>query len=597
MIPMPKTEIAWDLTGLFPSITDPSVQKSIDAVTKTAESFAKKYQGEIKKLSTRELCKCIKDYEAFQAKLIDISLFAQLSFSANMTLPETQSLFDKVSKLEAKLGKMLAFFELEAGALVYKKPKMIKSPALKAYRHALERLRRQVAHQLSEVEEQLIIEKDQYGVKAWEELQSKWLNTRTFEVEVEGKKKTLPYGEANGLLPYADRATRESANKSIYGQLAQYGEVFSAALRNISNDWINVCERRKYESPMHASLIANDTEQKVVDSLLKAVEAYAKLYRRYLALKAKMMGLPKLGNHDIVAPLPDAPKLKFTYDKAKELCVSAYGKFDKDYAFAVKDMFAKNHLDASPRFGKRNGAWCSGWYNGKSAFILSNFNGNLGDVFTLAHELGHATHDYYSERNQTISNLNIPMIVAETASIFGELLLAELLLSEAKSDAEKKAILSLILDEAGMATFQVSARVWFERSLYDAIKQGEFLDYKTICKYWTKARDKIYGDAVEWLPEMEAEWTMKPHYYLANFRFYNYPYVYAQMFVYALYRKYQEEGKKFVPKLKKILSAGSSISPVETARIIGLDVTNPDFWKLGMKQFEHFINELEKIVK
>jgi oligoendopeptidase F len=597
MIPMPKTEIAWDLTGLFPSITDSSVQKSIDAVTKTAESFAKKYQGKIRKLSTRELCKCIKDYEAFQAKLIDISLLAQLSFSANMTLPETQSLFDKVSKLEAKLGKMLAFFELEAGALVYKKPKMIKSPALKAYRHALERLRRQVAHQLSEVEEQLIIEKDQYGVKAWEELQSKWLNTRTFEVEVEGKKKTLPSGEANGLLPHADRATRESANKSIYGQLAQYGEVFSAALRNISNDWINVCERRKYESPIHASLIANDTEQKVVDSLLKAVEAYAKLYRRYLALKAKMMGLPKLGNHDIVAPLPDAPKLKFTYDRAKELCISAYGKFDKDYAFAVKDMFAKNHLDASPRFGKRNGAWCSGWYNGKSAFILSNFNGNLGDVFTLAHELGHATHDYYSERNQTISNLNIPMIVAETASIFGELLLADLLLGEAKSDAEKKAILSLILDEAGMATFQVSARVWFERNLYDAIKQGEFLDYKTICKYWTKARDKIYSDAVEWLPEMEAEWTMKPHYYLANFRFYNYPYVYAQMFVYALYRKYQEEGKKFVPKLKKILSAGSSISPVETARIIGLDVTDPDFWKLGMRQFEHFVDELEKIVK
>jgi oligoendopeptidase F len=594
---MPKTEIAWDLTGLFPSTTDPSVQKAIDTVTKIAEGFAKKYQGKIKKLSTRELCKCIKEYEAFQAKLFDISLFAQLSFSANMTLPETQSLFDKVSKLEAKLGKMLAFFELEAGALVYKKPKMIKSPALKAYRHALERLRRQVAHQLSEVEEQLIIEKDQYGVKGWEELQSKWLNTRTFEVEVEGKKKTLSYGEANGLLPHPDRATRESANKSIYGQLAQYSEVFSAALRNISNDWINVCERRKYESPMHASLIANDTEQKAIDSLLKAIETYAKLYRRYLKLKAKMMGLPKLGNHDIVAPLPDAPKLKFSYDKAKELCTSAYGKFDKDYAFAVKDMFAKNHLDASPRFGKRNGAWCSGWYNGRSAFILSNFNGNLGDVFTLAHELGHATHDYYSERNQTLSNLNIPMIVAETASIFGELLLADLLLGEAKSDAEKKAILSLILDEAGMATFQVSARVWFERSLYDAIKQGEFLDYKTICKYWTKARDKIYSDAVEWLPEMEAEWTMKPHYYLANFRFYNYPYVYAQMFVYALYRKYQEEGKKFVPKFKKILSAGSSISPVETARIVGLGVTNPDFWKLGMKQFEHFVNELEKIVK
>jgi oligoendopeptidase F len=275
----------------------------------------------------------------------------------------------------------------------------------------------------------------------------------------------------------------------------------------------------------------------------------------------------------------------------------AYSKFDKDYAFAVKDMFAKNHLDASPRFGKRNGAFCSGWYSGKTAFILSSFNGNLSDVFTLAHELGHATHDYYSEREQPLMNMNIPMVMAETASTFGELLLADLLLNEAKSDAEKKAILTLILDEAGMAAFQVSARVWFEQNLYNDIKQGQFLDYETICKHWTTARNKIYGDAVEWFPEMKAEWTMKPHYYLANFRFYNYPYVYAQMFVFALYRKYQQEGKKFVPKFKKLLSSGSSISPIEAGEIVGLDVIDPSFWKLGMKQFEHFLTELEKIVK
>ncbi len=594
---MPKTEIAWDLSAVFPSIIDPSLEKAINDVSKTAEGFAKKYQGKIKKLSAKHLCKCIKDFEAIQAKFWDISLFAGLSFAANMTLPETQSLFEKANKLEAKLGKMLAFFELEAGALVYKKPKIIKSPALKTYRHSLERLRRQVAHQLSEIEEQVIIEKDQYGVKGWEELQSKWLNTRMFDVEVEDKKKTLSYGEANGLLPHPDRATRASANKSIYDQLGQYGEIFSAALRNICNDWMNVCERRKYESPMHASLIANDTDQQVVDNLLKAIEDHAKLYKRYLKLKAKMLGLPKLGNHDIIAPLPDAPKMKFDYEKAKELCMSAYCKFDKDYAFGVKDMFAKNHLDASPRFGKRNGAFCSGWYSGKSAFILSSFNGNLGDVFTLAHELGHATHDYYSEREQPLMNLNVPMVMAETASTFGELLLADLLLSEAKSDTEKKAILTFILDEAGMAAFQVSARVWFEQNLYSDIKHGQFLDYKTICKHWTTSRDRIYGDAVEWFPEMEAEWTMKPHYYMANFRFYNYPYVYAQMFVYALYRKYKEEGKKFVPKFKKLLAAGSSISPIEAGKIVGLDVTDPDFWKLGLKQFEHFLNELEKTVK
>jgi len=597
MIPMAKKDIAWDLSEIFPSTMDPSIQKAVNNLIKTAEDFAKKYQGKIKDFSARELLKCIEEFEAYQVKLDDISLFAGLSFAANMTLPDTQLLYDKVNKTEAKLGKILAFFELEAGVLVYKKPEIISEPILANYKHALERLRRRVEHQLSEVEEQLVIEKDQFGVRAWQDLQAKWLNTRMFKVKVEGKKKTLSYGEANGLLPHPDRATRESANKSIYGLLEEYGEIFSAALRNICNDWLNVCERRKYDSPMNASLIANDTNQQTIDNLLKAIEDHAGLYRRYLKLKAKMMGLPKLGCHDIIAPLPDAPYMKFDYDKARELVIKAYSKFYEDYAVAVKDMFAKNRLDSSPRFGKQNGAFCASWYNGKSAFILSSFNGTLNDIYTLAHEFGHATHDYYWERSQTFLNGTIPMIVAETASIFGELLLTDLLLSEAKSDKEKKAIICRVLDEAGMATFQVTARAWFEKSLYNAIKQEEFLDYKTICKYWISARDKIYGGTVEWFDEMEAEWTMKPHYYMANFRFYNYPYVYAQMFVYALYRKYLEEGKGFVPKFKKILSAGSSISSVEIGKIVGLDVTDPSFWKLGMKQYEHFIEELEKIVK
>lgn len=594
---MTRQEIAWDLSEIFPSASDNSVQDAMNEVTKMAEDFAKKYRGKIRDFSAEEVLKCIREFETYQAKLQNISLYAGLSFAANMTLPETQALYDKVSKLEAKLGKMLAFFELELGILLKSKPKLVSDPALAKYKHALERVRRQVAHQLSETEEQLIIEKDQFGVRAWEDLQSKWLNTRMFEVNVEGKKKTLPYGETNGLLPHPDRTTRESANKSIYGLLGKDGEIFASALRSICNDWVTVCERRKYESPMHASLIANDCEQQTIDNLLKTVEAYAGLYRRYLKLKARMMKLPKLGCHDIIAPLPDAPRMKFTYEKAKDLITEAYSRFDEEYATAVKLMFAKNHIDSSPRFGKRNGAFCASWYSGKSAFILNTFNGTLNDVYTLAHELGHATHDYYSQRKQTPWNLNIPMVVAETASIFGELLLTDLLLSRAKSDEEKKIIISLVLDEAGMSAFQVTARAWFEQSLYDAIKHGEYLEYRTICKHWVKARNKIYGDAVEWFPEMEAEWTMKPHYYMANFRFYNYPYVYAQMFVYALYQKYIEEGKTFVPKFKKALSAGSSISPVQIGKTVGLNVKDPDFWKLGMKRFEHFIKELEKIAK
>jgi len=588
-------EHTWDLTPLFPSPNDLSVERAISEAPASAEAFEKAYRGKITALNAADLRRCLREFEAFEEKLENISLYASLSFSANMTQPEVQTLYDRVSKLEARLGKQLAFFSLELGRLVKGKPEIIQDPDLSVYRHMLERVHLRVEHQLSEVEEQLIIEKDQFGVNAWEELQSKWLNTRTFKVKVLGEEKTLSYGEANGLLPHPDRETRESANKAIYGTLGKDGEVFSSALRNICNDWVNVSIRRKYQSPMEASLVNNDTEQGIIDNLLHAIESKAPTYRRYLKLKAKLMNLPALGNHDIVAPLPNAPELKFTFEQAEALVTRAYSRFDEEYATAVKEMFAKRRIDASPRFGKRNGAFCASYFKGKSAFILDNFAGALNDVYTLAHELGHATHDYYASRSQTILNTSIPSIVAETASIFGELLLTNLLLEEAKSTEERKQVLCLVLDEAGMTAFQVTARVWFEQKLYSSIQRDEYLDYKTICSHWTSARDRIFGEAVTWFPEMEAEWTMKPHYYMANYRFYNYPYVYAQMFVYTLYERYLEEGKAFVPKLKQALSAGSSASPLEIGRIVGLDVAAPEFWGSGLKVFERLIEDLEKI--
>ncbi len=589
-------QVTWDLTELFLGIDDPEINRAIEQVKSEADEFEKTYRGKISNISADGLLRCLRDIEEFEAKFSDLTLYSSLTFSADMTQLKAQALNDRVDKLSANVGKQLAFYSLELGKLVKSNPELIEAPTLAIYRHLLERVCRRVEHQLSEVEEQIIIEKDQFGVNAWEELQSKWLNTRLFDVNVLGQKKTLSYGDANGLLPHPDRATRESANRSIYGLLGRDGEVFSAALRSICNDWVTVSKRRKYASPMESSLISNDTQQSIIGYLLKTIEEGAGTYRRYLKLKAKLMGVPVLGNHDIVAPLPESAELKFTFQQAEDLITKAYSRFDPTYASAVKEMFQKGHIDATPRFGKRNGAFCAGYYNGKSAFILQSFNGTLSDVFTLAHELGHATHDWYMSRSQTLLNINVPSAVAETASIFGELLLTDQLLDATKSEAERKALLCLVLDEAGMTAFQVTARVWFEQALYESIEQGEYLDYKTICSQWTRSRDRIFGDAVTWFPEMDAEWTIKPHYYMANYRFYNYPYVYAQMFVYALYKRYLEEGKAFVSELVKALSAGGSLSPLEIGGIVGLNVAAPDFWKGGLKVFERFISDLEKII-
>jgi len=595
---MTEKEIAWDLTEIFSGSDDPKITATMDNLLKKADGFINDYKGKIitPDFNSQKLLELFKKQEEFQADLAELNLYTNRLYSGNMTIPESEALKNRVEDFGTKISKDLAFLELDTAKFVNNNPDLVNDPILSNYKHILETIQRAFPHYLSEVEEQLILEKDQYGIRAWSNLQSKWLNTRKIVVNVEGKEKELSYGEANALLTHPDRNTRISANKSIYGLLEKEEYVFSSALRSVCGDWVKNSQRRKYDTPMHNSLIVNDTNQEIIDNLMKAIEEGVEVYRKYLSLKIKILDLPKLNCADVRAPLPMAPHKKYSWEEAKQLAIQAYEKFDPEFAKIVKDMFTRNHIDASPRKGKRNGANCASWYKGKSAYILMTYTGEINEIFTLIHELGHAIHGYLAIAEQTYFNIHPGYTVAETASTFGELLMTDLLLEKADSDEEKMAILAHVLDDAGQAAFQVSARVWFEQDLYKAIESGENLDGKTISKYWCAGRDKIYGDSVEWFDEMDWEWTMKPHYFIPNFRFYNYPYVYAQLFVFALYKTYKQEGKEFVPKFKKLLAVGGSLSPEDLGKIVGLDVTKKDFWKLGIKQYEDFVNQLEKLM-
>jgi oligoendopeptidase F len=327
---------------------------------------------------------------------------------------------------------------------------------------------------------------------------------------------------------------------------------------------------------------------------MHTIEKNVNVYRKYLKLKARLMGIDKLANYDIVAPIPNSPELDYNWQQAQDETVSAYNGFDSEIGGWIKEMYERRHIDGQVRKGKESGAFCAPWLAGKSAYILQSFNGKMGDVYTQAHELGHALHDYLMSRAQKPSNSDVGSCMAETGSIFGELLLTEQLLSKANNKTEKQAILAHILDEFGMAAFQVSARVFFEQSMYESIKQGKFSDGETVAELWTTARDKIYGDAVDWLDVMKWEWTMKPHYYIANYRFYNYPYVFAQLFVFSLYRIYKKEGASFVPKFKKLLASGSSETPSKLAGELGFDITDERFWQDGIDQAEEFMKTLEE---
>jgi len=591
-----KYEMIWDLSQLVENTNPILIRKKLENMVSEAEKVRSEWHGKIAGLEAQGILHLLELKEAFNLKFEGAVRYGQLMYAANSTDETAKQLNDSVRRAMMKVGQALAFIDIELGRLLASKPSLVKDPVLAEYRHYLERIVRRVPHILSEIEEQLVIAKDKNGVSAWEMLQSDWLSTRTFTMEIKGEKKIMPYGQIIGFYQSPDRNLRKQARQTVFEGLGKDDIVWASAVRAVCEDHIEMCRLRKWPTPMTQSLIDNDLDNEAFDSLMKTIQNNTKHYQKYLKIKAKLMDLPKLADYDLTAPLPKSPEKTYPWTDARREITSAYREFDQQIGNWINEMYERRHLDGEVRKGKTSGAWCAPWLAGKSAYILQSYNERMTDVYTQAHELGHAIHNYLASRTQKPSNCEVGSSIAETGSIFGELLLTERLLKKAKTKEEKQAILAIVLDEFGLSAFQVSARVFFEQSLYEAIKQGRFLDGEAISKLWITARDKIHGDAVEWMNVMKWQWTATPHYYLANYRFYNYPYVFAQLFVFALYRLYKEQGKNFVPKLKALLAAGSSKSPRELSAELGFDITSEEFWQKGMKQAEEFIDMLEKIL-
>jgi oligoendopeptidase F len=586
-------QMKWDLSQLVEFDDVSYILERMGAAVEATQEFRAKHRGRIADYDAGKVLELLENKDMLELEFEGAIKYARLFYDADMTHPDAPRLHDRFMNTSTQMRQLVAFVDLELGELLKKHPGLVDDSLLAEYKHHLERILRRIPYMLSEMEEQMAIVKDKNGIRAWSNLQGDWLSTRTFDLEVDGEVKTLPYGEIIQYYQSANRSLRKRAHESVYQKLGDDNILWSTALRSVCSDHLEMTKIRNWESPLTQSLIANDVDEETISALMNTIEKNVGVFQDYLKLKAKVLGLKRLANWDIYAPLPDTPEKKFTWDESRAMVSEAYREFDAEVGEWIGEMYEKRHIDGVVRNGKRSGAYCSTWHNGKSAYILQSFNGTMSDVFTQAHELGHSMHAYLGTRAQKPTNYQISYCVAETGSIFGELLIADKLLSMAENKDERRAVLSTVLDEFGEAAFQVSTRFWFETMLYQALKDGKYLNGEYVSDLWVEARDKMYGDAVEWLPEMKWWWTFKLHFYMPGFRYYNYPYVYAQLFVYAMYRLYKEQGKEFVPKLKALLAAGSSRSPRDLAAEIGFDIATEEFWQKGIDQFKEFVKEFE----
>jgi len=590
---MTEEEMVWDLSQLTEKTDTALIQKQLQQMVEEAEKLRNTYYGKIANLDAQCLLQLLEQRDAYTLKFDGARLYCSLMYSADSTDKTAKQLNDALRTAQVKSGQALAFILIELGQLLVNNRALVSDPGLQEYKHYLEKILRRTPHMLSEIEERLTIAKDKNGINAWQKLQSDWLSTRVFTIEVEGKTKTLPYGEIISFYRSPNRDLRKGAYQTVHENLGKDDIIWASAIRAVCEDHLQMCKLRKYLTPMTQSLIANDVDEETIDCLMSVIKKNVDLHKRYLGLKAKLIGFSKLANYDLLAPLPSAPESKYSWNESRREILDAYLGFDHETASWVDEMYERKHIDGKVRKGKASGAFCASWLAGRSAYILQSFNGNIGDVYTQAHELGHAVHAYLGARAQKPSNFEIGSCVAETGSVFGELLLTERLLSKAQTKEEVQAILTDVLDRLFTVIFQVSARVFFEQSIYDAMARGEALDGEALARLWVSARDLVYADSVDWLDEMKWSWVVTPHYFMSNYRFYNYPYAYAQLFVYALYQLYKEQGQSFAPKLKRLLASRGSKSPRELALELGFDITNEAFWQKGMKQAEQLVNMLE----
>ena len=418
-------KMSWDLSQLV-EFDDPGyIEERLTAAVKAAEEMKLKYRGKIQSFGAKETFDMLEALNEYELQYEGPINYSRLMYTADMANEVAKRLYDKFRNSYALLNQELAFMEIELGELLSKNPEILNDPILAEYKHSLEKIQRRIPHMLSESEEQVIIAKDKNGIRAWSMLQGDWLATRTYDIEIDGEMKTLPYGEIVGLYEHPNRDLRKRAHETVYRGLGEDDIVWSSALRAVFSDHLTMCKFRKWPSPMTQSYISNDVDEATITALMNTIEKNVGTYQNYLKIKAKAMGLDKLGNWDIDAPLPNSPDKKYTWDEARKLIVGAYTDFDSVIGGWIDEMYEKRHMDALVRNGKRSGAFCATWHAGKSAYILQSFNGIIGDLFTSAHELGHAMHAYLGTRAQKPNNYEIGSCIAETGSIFGELLLAD----------------------------------------------------------------------------------------------------------------------------------------------------------------------------
>jgi oligoendopeptidase F len=591
-------ETAWDLDPLVDGDGEAGVDRQLDAAIKAASEFSDRYAGKVGDLDTNGLAQAMHELEHIHELIGRAASYAALRFSIDTADPTRGALLQRVQERGTEIETKLLFFDLEWAALDDERANELLARAggtesgedeLEFCRHHLQTVRRYRPHLLSEKEEKLLAEKSISSQSAWARLFGEVV--AALRVGLDGEE--VPLDVALSRLQLADRDTRKAAaeavSKTLEPGLRTRGFIYNTLVYDKS-----VEDRlRSYPHWLASRNLANEASDESVMALIEAVRRRYDVPRRWYALKAKLIGVPKLADYDRMAPVFQED-LTFSFGEARDLVLDTYDAFAPEAGRITRRFFTENWIDAPVRPNKRGGAFCSYTVPSVHPYVMLNYTARRRDVLTMAHELGHGLHAALAQP-QGVYHQGTPLTLAETASVFGETLVFERLLAAADNDDQRLSLLAERLDASMATVFRQMSMNRFEHLIHTRRRDEGELSTDRIGELWLDSQAEMYGDSVELSDGYRIWWSYIPHF--INTPGYVYAYAYGQLLALSAYRRFTQEGDSFIPRYLELLAAGGSRSPEELGAIVGIDLADPGFWDAGLALIDEQLSAAEKLAE
>jgi oligoendopeptidase F len=584
----------WNLADLYPGIDAPEVKRDLERADAECVAFEETYKGKLATLAAAadagaKLAEAVRRYEAIDDLLGRLISFASLVYAGNTTDPVRAKFYGDMQERITAASLHMLFFALELNRVDDAAlENAMADPALGHYRPWIEDVRKEKPYQLEDRVEELFHEKSVTGAGAWNRLFDETIGSLRFEVEG----KPLAIEQTLSLMQDANERKRRAASQALAKTFRANLRTFALITNTLAKDKEISDRWRGFKDIADSRHLANRVEPEVVEALVSAVrDAYPRLSHRYYALKAKWFGKKTLPHWDRNAPLPKVEQRTIGWNEAKDTVLTAYGAFSPRMADVAERFFARNWIDAPARPGKQAGAFAHPTVPSAHPYVLLNYMGKPRDVMTLAHELGHGVHQVLAAPNGALM-APTPLTLAETASVFGEMLTFQKLLAETKDAKQRRAMLASKVEDMINTVVRQIAFYTFERKVHAERRKGE-LTADGLCETWMSVQAESLGPAIELKPGYETFWSYIPHF--IHSPFYVYAYAFGDCLVNSLYAVYEKANEGFAERYLAMLSAGGTKHHSELLKPFGLDARDPKFWRGGLSVIERLIGELEAL--